>query len=49
MNGDDIGKFEGNLARLLDERLTTTNTDGGSDDLDATLSERPTKEPKLKN
>ena len=33
-------KFQGNLTRLLEERRNTTNTDGGSDDLDATLSEK---------
>jgi len=36
-------KFQGNLTRLLEERRNTTNTDGGSDDLDATLSERTNK------
>jgi hypothetical protein len=40
VNSDDIDKFQGNLTRLLEERLNTTNTDGGSDDLDATLSEK---------
>ena len=43
MNSDDIDKFQGNLTRLLEERLNTTNTEDGSDDLDATLSERTNK------
>jgi hypothetical protein len=43
VNSDDIGKFQGNLTRLLEERFNTTNTDGGSGDLDATLSERANK------
>ena len=33
-----IIKFQGNLLRLLEERLNTTNTGGGSVDLDVTLS-----------
>jgi len=43
VNSDDIDKFQGNLTRLLEERLNTTNTEGGSDDLDAILSERTNK------
>jgi hypothetical protein len=43
VNSDDIDKLQGNLTRLLEERLNTTNPDGGSDDLDATLSERTNK------
>ena len=33
-------KFQGNLLILLEERLNTTNTEGGSVDLDVTLSKR---------
>ena len=33
-------KFQGNLLRLLEERLNTTNTEAGSVDLDVTLSKR---------
>jgi len=47
VNSDDIDKFQGNLTRLLEERLNTTNTDGGSDDLDATLSEITNKGTKI--
>ena len=40
MKSEDIVKFQGNLFRLLEERLNTTNTEGGSVDLDVTLSKR---------
>ena len=43
MNSGDIDKFKGNLRGLLEERLNTEDTEGGSDDLDATLSERANK------
>jgi hypothetical protein len=38
VNSDDIDKFQGNLTRLIEERLNTTNTEGRSGDLDATYS-----------
>jgi flagellar hook-basal body complex protein FliE len=34
----DIVKFRGNLLRLLEDRLNTTNTEGGSVDLHVTMS-----------
>jgi hypothetical protein len=37
---EDIIKFQGNLLRLLDERLNTTNTEGGLVDPDVTLRKR---------
>jgi len=40
VKSEDIVKFQGNLLRLLEERLNTTNTEGGSDDLDITMSKR---------
>jgi len=43
VNSGDIDKFKGNLSSLPEERINTENTEGGSDDLDATLSERANK------
>jgi hypothetical protein len=40
VKSEDIVKFQGNLLRLIEERLNTTNTEGGSVDLDVTLSKR---------
>ena len=40
VKSEDIVKFQGNLLRLLEERLNTTNKEGGSVDLDVTLSKR---------
>jgi hypothetical protein len=40
----DIDIFQENLLRLQEERLNTTNTDGGSVDLDVTLSRRANEE-----
>jgi len=37
-------KFLGNLLRLQEERLNTTNTEGGSVDLDVTLSKGANEE-----
>jgi hypothetical protein len=46
VKGKDIDKFHGNLLRLQEERLNTTNTEGGSVDLDLTLSKRANEETK---
>jgi hypothetical protein len=40
VNSGDLDKFQGNLIRLAEGRLCTTNTEGGMADLDATLSKR---------
>jgi len=40
VKSEDVVKFQGNLLRLLEERLNTTNTEGVSEDLDVTLSKR---------
>jgi len=44
VKGKDIDKFQGNLLRLQEERLNATNTEGGSVDLDVTLSKRANEE-----
>ena len=40
VKSEDIVKFQGDLLRLLEERLNTTNKEGGSVDLEITLSTR---------
>jgi len=40
VKSEDIEKFQGNLLRLIEEKLSTTNTEGGTEDLDAILSKR---------
>ena len=40
MKSEDIVKLQGNLLRLLEERINTTNTEGASDGLEVTLSKR---------
>jgi len=44
---DDIDKFQGNLTRLLEDRINATNTEGVSDDLDGTLSEMTNKRTEI--
>jgi hypothetical protein len=44
VKGEDIDKFQGNLLRLQEERLNTTNTEGGTVDLGVTLSKRANEE-----
>ena len=47
MYSDDIDKFQGNLTRLLENRLNATNTEGVSDDLDEPLSEMTNKRTEI--
>jgi GTP1/Obg family GTP-binding protein len=47
VNIDDIDKFQGNLTRFIEERFNTTNTDGGSHDLDEPLSEMTNKQTEI--
>ena len=47
MYSDDIDKFQGNLTRLLEDRINATNTEGVSDDLDGTLSEMTNKQTEI--
>jgi hypothetical protein len=40
VKSEDIDKFQRNLLRLLEEKLSMTNTEGGTEDLDAVLCKR---------
>jgi hypothetical protein len=44
VTGKDIDKFQGNQLRLQEQRLNTTNTEGGSVDLDITLTKSANEE-----
>jgi len=44
VKSEDIDKFQGNLLRLLEEKLSMTNTEGGMEDLEAILSKRANEE-----
>jgi ribonuclease HI len=44
VKNEDLEKFQGNLLRLLEDKLSTTNTEGGTEDLDAILSKRADEE-----
>ena len=44
VKGKDKDKFQGNLLRIQEERLNTTNTEGRSVDLDVTGSKRANEE-----
>ena len=47
VKGKDIDKYQEYLLRLQEKRLNTTNTEGGSVDLDVTLSKRANEDTNI--